>query len=161
MMLVCDINSSSVPCLMKIATTFRGLPTLSALVLCTVKIKFWNCPCFCKEKSKEVKAWDCETYMNILAWKSEGKLLLETHRRSWKYHVKMLLKCTGLERDSCVHSARKCASSECLELCNETPRFIKEVNFSIRQQLLGYLLTPWRYSPNGHKPPLIRFHSLI
>jgi hypothetical protein len=24
-----------------------------------------------------------------------------------------------------------------------------------------YLLTPWHYSPDGHKPPLIRFHSLI
>jgi hypothetical protein len=23
-----------------------------------------------------------------------------------------------------------------------------------------YLLTPWHYSPDGHKPPLIRFHSL-
>jgi hypothetical protein len=21
--------------------------------------------------------------------------------------------------------------------------------------------TPWHYSPEGHKPPLIRFHSLI
>jgi hypothetical protein len=27
--------------------------------------------------------------------------------------------------------------------------------------LITYLLTPWHYSPDGHKPPLIRFHSLI
>jgi hypothetical protein len=25
----------------------------------------------------------------------------------------------------------------------------------------AYLLTPWHYSPDGHKLPLIRFHSLI
>jgi hypothetical protein len=24
-----------------------------------------------------------------------------------------------------------------------------------------HLLTPWHYSPDGHKPPLIRFHSLM
>jgi hypothetical protein len=24
-----------------------------------------------------------------------------------------------------------------------------------------YLLTPWHYSHDGHKPPLIRFHSLM
>jgi hypothetical protein len=24
-----------------------------------------------------------------------------------------------------------------------------------------YLLTPWHYSPDGHKPPLTWFHSLI
>jgi hypothetical protein len=24
-----------------------------------------------------------------------------------------------------------------------------------------YLLTPWLYSPDGHEPPLIRFHSLM
>jgi hypothetical protein len=27
--------------------------------------------------------------------------------------------------------------------------------------LFTYLLTLWHYSPDGHKPPLIRFHSLI
>jgi hypothetical protein len=27
--------------------------------------------------------------------------------------------------------------------------------------LVTYLLIPWHYSPDGHKPPLIRFHSLI
>jgi hypothetical protein len=27
--------------------------------------------------------------------------------------------------------------------------------------LYPYLLTPWHYSPDGHKPLLIRFHSLI
>jgi hypothetical protein len=40
---------------------------------------------------------------------------------------------------------------------------------STYQKLVGYmaqyrphyLLTPWHYSPDGHKPPLIRFHSLI
>jgi hypothetical protein len=26
---------------------------------------------------------------------------------------------------------------------------------------LIHTLTPWHYSPDGHKPPLIRFHSLI
>jgi hypothetical protein len=26
---------------------------------------------------------------------------------------------------------------------------------------LTYSLTPWHCSPDGHKPPLIRFHSLI
>jgi hypothetical protein len=31
----------------------------------------------------------------------------------------------------------------------------------INTYLLTYSLTPWHYSPDGHKPPLIRFHSLI
>jgi hypothetical protein len=26
---------------------------------------------------------------------------------------------------------------------------------------ITHSLTPWHYSPDGHKPPLIRFHSLI
>jgi hypothetical protein len=29
------------------------------------------------------------------------------------------------------------------------------------ESVLTYLLTPWHYSPDGHKPPLIRFNSLI
>jgi hypothetical protein len=27
-------------------------------------------------------------------------------------------------------------------------------------QVSNYLLTPWHYSPDGQKPPFIRFHSL-
>jgi hypothetical protein len=35
---------------------------------------------------------------------------------------------------------------------------IKVVQVALK---LIYLLTPWHYSPDRHKPPLIRFHSLI
>jgi hypothetical protein len=35
------------------------------------------------------------------------------------------------------------------------------VNFDKKELVVFHSLTPWHYSPDGRKPPLIRFHSLI
>jgi choline dehydrogenase-like flavoprotein len=43
----------------------------------------------------------------------------------------------------------------------EIYQFLVHKNYFALVPLLTYLLTPWHYSPDGRKPPLIRLHSLI